>query len=308
MSRRKSRGRTISGILLLDKPAGITSNGALQKVKALFGAAKAGHTGSLDPLATGMLPICFGEATKFSQFLLDADKIYRVSARLGMATDTGDADGTVIAEHPVTVSESEVFAALADFEGESAQIPSMYSAIKHRGEPLYRLARQGIEVVREPRPIRIDYIRPEGLLDNELRFELRCSKGTYVRTLVEDLGKVLGCGAHVTMLRRLRVGPYPVDEMATLDELGALREQGGFESLDRKLLPLSTSVADWPRAELGDAAARYICQGQAVVADARPGEGKVSIYQASSGRFLGVGEILDDGRVAPSRLVTSPGH
>jgi len=308
LSRRKSRGRTISGILLLDKPAGITSNGALQKVKALFGAAKAGHTGSLDPLATGMLPICFGEATKFSQFLLDADKIYRVSARLGMATDTGDADGTVIVEHPVTVSESEVFAALADFEGESAQIPSMYSAIKHRGEPLYRLARQGIEVVREPRPIRIDYIRPEGLLDNELRFELRCSKGTYVRTLVEDLGKVLGCGAHVTMLRRLRVGPYPVDEMVTLDELGALREQGGFESLDRKLLPLSTSVADWPRAELGDTAASYLCQGQAVVADARPNEGKVSIYEASSGRFLGVGEILDDGRVAPSRLVASPGH
>ncbi len=188
MSRRKSRGRAISGILLLDKPAGITSNGALQKVKALFGAAKAGHTGSLDPLATGMLPICFGEATKFSQFLLDADKIYQVSARLGVTTDTGDADGTVLAERSVTVSEQEVFAALMDFEGESSQIPSMYSAIKYRGEPLYRLARQGVEVPREPRPIRVDYIRPEGLVGDELKFELRCSKGTYVRTLVEDLG------------------------------------------------------------------------------------------------------------------------
>lgn len=300
---KRHRGRAVSGILLLDKPAGITSNGALQTVKRLYAAAKAGHTGSLDPLATGMLPICFGEATKFSQYLLDADKSYRVTARLGVVTDTGDADGEVLGEQPVSADATSISAALMGFVGEIEQVPSMYSAIKHQGQPLYKLARQGIEVERKARCVTIHRIEVLAIDGAELSFEVSCSKGTYVRSLVEDLGARLGCGGHVTALRRLTAGPYPAERMLTLDQLGAMKESGGFPAIDEQLLPLSTAVADWPAAELGDNAAFYLLQGQAVMANSRPQAGWVTLIQASSGRFLGVGEILEDGRVAPRRLV-----
>ena len=305
--RRQNRGRDIHGILLLDKPAGVTSNGALQMVKKMFAAAKAGHTGSLDPLATGMLPICFGEATKFSQFLLDADKSYRVTAKLGVTTETGDADGEVVETRPVSVTEARLLEVVERYLGDIEQIPSMYSAIKHQGTPLYKLARQGIEVERKPRPVtihRLELLRLEG---DEMELEVDCTKGTYIRTLVEDIGADLGCGAHVTVLRRLSAGPYPAERMLTLEQLGEIKDAGGFEAIDEKLLPLSTAVADWPRAELGDNAAWYIIQGQPVMADSRPRGGWVSIYQASSGEFLGVGEVLEDGRIAPRRLVKQGG-
>lgn len=300
---KRHRGRAVNGILLLDKPAGVTSNGALQTVKRMYGAAKAGHTGSLDPLATGMLPICFGEATKFSQFLLDADKSYLVTAKLGVVTDTGDADGQVLRETPVSADAATIQAALMEFVGEIEQTPSMFSAIKHNGQPLYKLARQGIEVERKVRRVTIHRISVLDVRADEVDFEVACSKGTYVRSLVEDLGEKLGCGGHVQSLRRLSAGPYPAERMLTLDQLGAMKEQGGFEAIDEQLLPLSTSVADWPAVELGDNAAFYLLQGQAVMASDRPRDGWVSLYQASDKRFLGVGEILEDGRIAPRRLV-----
>lgn len=300
---KRHRGREVNGILLLDKPAGVTSNGALQVVKRMYGAAKAGHTGSLDPLATGMLPICFGEATKFSQFLLDADKSYLVTAKLGVVTNTGDADGEVLKETPVTVDAATITAALMEFVGEIEQIPSMFSAIKHNGQPLYKLARQGIEVERKVRHVTIHRIAVLDVRADELDFEVDCTKGTYVRTLVEDLGVKLGCGGHVQALRRLSAGPYPAEKMLTLDQLGTLKEQGDFAAIDEQLLSLSTSVADWRAVELSDNAAFYLQQGQAVMASDRPREGWVSLYQASDKRFLGVGEILEDGRIAPRRLV-----
>jgi tRNA pseudouridine55 synthase len=303
---KRHRGREVNGILLLDKPPGITSNGALQVVKRMFSAAKAGHTGSLDPLATGMLPICFGEATKFSQFLLDADKSYLVTGKLGVVTDSGDADGEVLRRSPVSIDAATVTAALMEFVGEIEQTPSMFSAIKHNGQPLYKLARQGIEVERKVRRVTIHRITVLDVRADEVDFEVACTKGTYVRSLVEDLGEKLGCGGHVQSLRRLSAGPYPAERMLTLDQLGALKEQGGFEAIDEQLLPLSTAVADWPAVELGDNAAHYLLQGQSVMASNRPRDGWVTLIQASTGRFLGVGEILEDGRIAPRRLVA--GH
>lgn len=305
MAKRRPRGRDLNGILLLDKVGGVSSNGALQMAKKMFAAAKAGHTGSLDPLATGMLPICFGEATKFSQFLLESDKSYRVTAKLGVTTETGDADGEVVNTAPVTASAAEIEDALMSFVGNIEQIPSMYSAIKHEGVPLYKLAREGKTVERKPRAVTIYDIRILRIEGDELEFEVDCSKGTYVRSLVEDTGEKLGCGGHVTVLRRLSAGPYPAEKMLTLEQLGNIKAEGGFEAIDELLLPLSTSVADWPRVELGDNAAYYIQQGQPVMASDRPADGWVSVYEASSGKFLGVGEVLEDGRIAPRRLVSN---
>ena len=194
MAKRRPRGRDLNGILLLDKSSGVSSNGALQMAKKMFAAAKAGHTGSLDPLATGMLPICFGEATKFSQFLLESDKSYRVTAKLGVTTETGDADGNVVNTTEVSASAAQIEAALLSFKGDIEQIPSMYSAIKHEGVPLYKLAREGITVERKPRPVTIYDLRILRIDGDELEFEVDCSKGTYVRSLVEDTGALLGCG------------------------------------------------------------------------------------------------------------------
>lgn len=303
MAKRRRRGRDVSGILLLNKEAGVSSNGALQMAKKMFAAAKAGHTGSLDPLATGILPICFGEATKFSQFLLEADKRYQVTARLGVTTETGDADGEVVASQPVTATPDQIEAALMGFLGDIEQVPSMYSAIKHEGTPLYKLAREGITVERKPRPVTIYDLRVLRIEDDELEFEVACSKGTYVRSLVEDTGAQLGCGGHVTALHRLSAGPYSGEDMLTLEQLGEIKESGSFAAIDEMLLPLASSVADLPRVELGDSAAYYLQQGQPIMTPDRPLDGWVSVYQASGSQFLGVGEVLEDGRIAPRRLV-----
>ena len=288
----------------MDKPAGISSNDVVQQAKRLYGAQKVGHTGSLDPLATGVLPLCFGEATKFSQFLLDADKKYWTRVRLGITTETADADGEVIAQADTSrITESQVAAALQTFVGEIEQIPSMYSALKHKGQPLYKLARQGIEVERAPR--RISIYSAELLQFSQASIELRvhCSKGTYIRSLAEDLGAALGCGGHVSALRRLAAGPYVEAHATTLDEL---REIGDVQDMDALLLPVSSAVGSWPAVRLHEDTAHYVRQGQPVQVAHAPTDGWVQIFElAEEDRFLGVGEILTDGRVAPRRLVAS---
>ena len=304
--RRTRSGRPVDGILLFDKPEGLSSNDALQEVKRLYGAAKAGHTGSLDPLATGVLPLCFGEATKFSQFLLNSDKGYWAELRLGVRTDSGDADGEVVEERPVpALAETDIEAALEAFRGDFEQIPSMFSAIKHQGQPLYKLARQGVEVEREPRPVTVHENRILEHGGDRLVLHIRCSKGTYVRTIAEDLGEALGCGAHVTALRRTAVGPFVIDEAHTLAELEAVRADGGHAALDDLLLPVERAVEHWPEVHLTDLTAYYLSKGQPVIVPRAPTRGWVRIHEDANGgsRFLGVGEVLDDGRIAPRRLV-----
>ncbi|WP_373820062.1 tRNA pseudouridine(55) synthase TruB, partial [Glaesserella sp.] len=224
MGRPRKKGRDVHGVFLLDKPQGVSSNDIMQKVKRLFQANKAGHTGALDPLATGMLPICLGEATKFSQFLLDADKRYLVTAKLGERTDTSDADGQIVQTRDVSVTEQEILSALDSFRGEIMQVPTMFSALKHQGKPLYEYARAGITIEREARPITIFELKFVEYQVPYLTLEVHCSKGTYIRTLVDDLGESLGCGAHVVMLRRLSVANYPMDKMITIDDLQNLSE------------------------------------------------------------------------------------
>lgn len=306
---RRFRGRDVDGILLLDKPAGITSNDALQQVKRIYAAAKAGHTGALDPLATGMLPICLGEATKFSQFLLEADKRYRVVAKLGQRTNTSDADGEVVETRPVKVTEQELAAALEPFRGQSEQIPSMYSALKYQGKPLYQYAREGIEVPRESRPITVYELTLIRFSDDEVELEVHCSKGTYIRTIVDDLGEALGCGAHVAVLRRLAVATYPTERMVTLEQLDNMlahcREQEILPrlELDPLLLPMDTAVASLVEVNMSELVAGYILHGQAVQVSGAPLEGQVRMTVGEDHRFIGVGEIDDDGKVAPKRLV-----
>ena len=303
MSRQKERGRPLNGVLLLDKPSGMSSNQALQHVKRLYRARKAGHTGSLDPLATGMLAICFGEATKLSAFLLDADKTYRLSCRLGQRTETGDAEGKVLESRAFEhITMEDVQKVIPKFRGEIEQVPPMYSALKHQGKRLYELAREGKVIERQPRAISIYRLDVIGLQGDILELEVECSKGTYVRTLAEDIGEALGCGAYITELRRLGVGPFSNAAMHTLDGLRQLAEQGE-QALDALLLPMDSSVAQWPEVTLNDDTAYYLRQGQAVIVPNAPTEGWVRIY--SSKRFLGVGEVLDDGRIAPRRMVAA---
>lgn len=310
MSSRRVKGRPVSGVLVLNKSAGMTSNAALQQAKRLFFAAKAGHTGSLDPLATGVLPLCFGEATKFSQYLLDANKRYRSTFCLGVATETGDADGAVVATADASgLERSQVEAALERFRGEIQQVPSMYSAIKHQGQPLYKLAREGKTVERKARTVQVYSIE---LLDfrpgnpAEVDVEIHCSKGTYVRTIAEDLGEVLGCGAHVSRLHRTAVGPFVIDDAVSLDELREERGEQRAEVLDHHLQPVDAALPEMPGMSLPEQSAFYFRQGQPVM-DPRVyqigSEGdKVRVF-SDAGEFLGVAEITDDGRVAPRRLV-----
>jgi tRNA pseudouridine55 synthase len=301
MGRRRPRGRNVNGILLLDKPLGITSNHALQKVKRLFHAAKAGHTGSLDPLAEGLLPICFGGATKVSAFLLDADKHYWTRVRLGVTTATQDAEGEVVAERSTEHVTEEALAQVLDrFRGEIDQIPPMYSAIKHKGERLYQLAREGKEVEREPRQVVIHNLALGKVDLPDFELEIHCSKGTYVRTLAEDIGNALDCGGHVSALRRTGVGPYTSEEMVTMERLEELAEEG-TDALDALLLPLESGLMHWPEVALNADSAFYLKQGQAVLVPNAPTEGYVRIHDLDG--FIGVGEILDDGRVAPRRLL-----
>ncbi len=305
MARRRNRGRNVNGVLLLDKPTGITSNAALQKVKRLFNANKAGHTGSLDPLASGLLPICLGEATKISGFLLSADKEYHAVCKLGVTTDSGDADGEVRETRPVGgISVAEVQEVLEGFLGQSQQTPPMHSAIKRNGQPLYKLAREGVEVAREPREITIhslDLIRLEG---DELELAVRCTKGTYIRVLAEDIGEALGCGAHVSALRRTGVGALHDQPIHTLEELQAVDAEGGPAALDALLLPMESTLPDWPQVRLSEDASFYLCQGQPVFVPQLKDRGWVRLY-AGNERFLGLGTVLDDGRVAPKRLLSN---
>jgi len=305
MGRRRRYGRNVSGILLLDKPRGMTSNDALQRVKRLYKAAKAGHTGSLDPLATGLLPVCLGGATKFSSFLLDADKRYRVRVRLGITTTTADAEGDVIrTESADGVREQDLQAALKRFLGPIEQLPPMYSAVKHKGERLYKLARRGIEVERTPRVVSIIRLELRGFDPPELELDVHCSKGTYVRTLAADLGEALGCGGHVTALRRTGVGPYVESEIGfvNLEEVERQAANEDMDVLDALLLPLESALCHWPPVRLSEDAAFYLRQGQAVLVPQAPTQGLVRLYDPSQ-KFIGVGCILDDGKVQPKRLL-----
>ena len=309
---KRRKGRPINGVILLDKPYEMSSNSALQKVKRIFFAQKAGHTGALDPLATGMLPICLGEGTKFSQFLLDTDKTYQVTAKLGVRTTTSDADGDVVSEKPVDISDDQLANALDTFRGTTQQVPSMYSALKHKGQPLYKYAREGIEVPRESRDItvfRLDLLRFEG---DEVDLDIHVSKGTYIRTIVDDLGELLGCGAHVANLRRSAVGNYPTDKMVTLEQLEALVEQANEQEvspsalLDPLLLPMTTACDGIPAIFIDDMSANFLRHGNPVQASNAPNEGLVQVFVGENideGEFIGVGHINDDGLVAPKRIV-----
>lgn len=298
----QQKRQAVNGLLLLDKPKGLTSNDALQRIKRLYKANKAGHTGSLDPLASGMLPLCLGEATKFSRFLLQADKTYEVTAQLGAATTTGDAEGEVIETVSMTpLSQSQVEAVLQQFIGTVEQIPSMYSAIKYQGEPLYKWARRGIEVPRTPREVTIYNLKLLDLTESQFKLYIHCSKGTYIRTLVEDIAKALNNLAYVAELRRLSVGHFVENEMVPLKTLQSIGESEGQSGLMRYLLPMSYIVKGWEQVEVSPAAAYYLQQGQPVILPYAPPRGWVSLIM-KDGRFLGVGEILDDGRVAPRRL------
>lgn len=309
MSRPRRRGRDVHGVFLLDKHQGASSNDVLQKVKRLFNANKAGHTGALDPLATGMLPICLGEATKFSRYLLDSDKRYRVIARLGQRTDTSDADGNIVETRPMTFSQVELDVALESFRGETLQVPTMFSALKYQGRKLYEYAREGITVPREARPITVfelQFIRWQG---DELELEIHVSKGTYIRTIIDDLGEKLGCGAHVIMLRRLQVARYPIARMMTLEQLQALAAQVNaaetpdYAPLDALLLPMDSPAEDFPAVNLPTPVAAWFKQGMPVQAENAPASGLVRVTEGDEQKFIGMAEIADDGRVAPRRLV-----
>ena len=307
--RKKANRRKINGVLVLDKPVGITSNAALQITKRLFEAAKAGHTGSLDPLATGVLPLCFGEATKFSQYLLDADKRYLATFKLGVATNTGDAEGEIVTTAEVPALElNELEKVLDQFRGKIQQTPSMFSALKVNGQPLYKLARQGIEVERKSREVTILRYDILELAGDLLKVDIECTKGTYVRTLAEDLGEALGCGAHVTELRRIKSGPYEEARSISIAALEQMKEEDGLAALDALLLPVESSIENWPAINLTELTAAYFKQGQAVQVANAPATGWVRIFsevESNNPVFLGVGEILEDGKVAPRRLVVS---
>jgi len=285
-------------VLLLDKPPGMTSNAALQKVRWLFNAAKAGHTGTLDPLATGLLPLCFGEATKFAGELLDADKTYLATVRLGIVTDTADAEGRVLVEQPVTVGEADVRALLPRFTGEIDQVPPMHSALKRDGVPLYELARQGVEVERAPRRVTIHALELLGWHGDRFELRVSCSKGTYVRTLAADLGAALGCGAHLAALRRTGVGGLDIAQAATPAQIEALPAA----ERDRLLQPADALLADLPVAALSATEANRLLHGQPVRWSGAPGE-RSRLYGPQG--FIGLGECAADGWLQPKRLVAT---
>ena len=310
MGRRRKSGRSVNGVLLLNKPIGTTSNKVLQKVRWIFDANRAGHTGALDPLASGVLPICFGESTKFSQYLLDSDKYYRSTYTLGISTATGDSEGEIISQQDASkITRQQVEDKIKDFLGEINQVPSMYSALKHNGQPLYKLARQGIEIDRPARQITIfDYqiIDFRSGTYPEVDVEVHCSKGTYIRTLAEDLGKVLGCGAHVSALHRFKEGPYDETQTVTLDELEKLKDQGSLEQLDQLLKPVDTPVSGYPAVEFDKITAGYFQLGQAISANKvfrQAQEGAIVRVFREGGVFLGIGTVTEVGKIAPKRLI-----
>lgn len=295
---RARRGDPVDGVLLLDKPSGITSNLALQKARRLLGAAKAGHTGTLDPLASGLLPLTFGEATKFSADLLDADKSYEAVLRLGARTATADAEGEVIETRPVDVSSDRFVMALKQFVGSIDQVPPMYSALKRDGRALYEYAREGVELERLPRTVRIHRLALLQWHADQPAVAVDCSKGTYVRVLAEDIGAALGCGAHLSALRRTRVGSLDLDNALTLAQL----EQMDMAQRRASLLPVDALIAAVPRIDLGDAQARRFCHGTAVDAAGPPG--RCRVYGPDE-RLLGVAELNEHGVLSPRRLLAT---
>jgi tRNA pseudouridine55 synthase len=296
-----SRSEPVDGLLLLNKPAGLSSNQALQQVKRLLRAKKAGHTGSLDPAATGMLPLCFGEATKVCAYLLDADKTYRVTAKLGTATDSGDATGNETAQAEVpALSHEEWNEVLQGFQGDSLQVPPMYSALKKDGKRLYELARKGEVVEREPRPIRIDEIELLEAAGTRLVFRVRCSKGTYIRSLVEDIAKTAGTVGHTARLHRENVGDFRAEDMLDMKGAEAAAAEGP-EPLRAQLLPPDRALARMPEYGLENALAEKFCGGQAVPGSESGQSGLARVY-GENREFLGVGELSGDGMIAPRRV------
>lgn len=324
---RKRKGRALHGVLLLDKPQGLTSNAALQKVRRAYQAQKAGHTGALDPLATGVLPICLGEATKFSKFLLDADKGYHTTAQLGEIRDSGDSDGELVETREVPVMDAEhVEAALEAFRGDILQVPSMYSALKHQGRPLYEWARKGVTVERPARPVTIHRLTLDAVRPNQLDLSVECSKGTYIRSLVEDLGLALGCGAHVCMLRRFKAGHFRLNGCSTLAEIESQADSGeaGLAKLDARLLSVDQLLPDLPRVCLKSEHSRSILHGQAVRIAGLEMSGLVRIYvnapelaensalqqgmgsvlsEEGAAIFAGVARVDDEGIIQPHRMI-----
>ena len=301
---RRGKGRNVNGIILLDKAKGESSNYALQRIKRLFHAKKAGHTGSLDPLATGVLPLCLGEATKISQFLLDSDKRYMAKVKLGERTDSGDSEGVVIdVQRRIDVDYDALVQTLTKFEGEIKQLPPMYSALKHHGVPLYKLARKGISIKRKVRAVTIHKIGLMNFDNNIAEIDVTCSKGTYIRTLADDLGQELGCGAHVIELRRLQAGVFSIDQCRGSNELEKIKESFGLSGLDKVIVPMERAVEKLPEVVLASETARDIRNGQAVSFHELPKSGLVRLYEKEN--FIGIGIVNADGEVAPKRLVAA---
>ena len=308
---RRRKGRAVSGILVLDKPLERSSNSAMIVARAIYKAVKAGHTGALDPLASGVLPICFGEATKFSQYLLDADKVYRTTVIVGERRSTGDAEGEIIAEADASALTREaVEAVLSQFRGDILQVPPMHSALKRDGKPLYELARRGLEVEREARPVTISRLELESFVPGqraEVSLLVHCSKGTYIRSLAEDIGEALGLGGYVAALRRLQAGPFEESQALSFEQLQPLRDREAFDELDTLLLPLDSALQHIPAVSLSDTTADFLVQGQAVFVPKLPEGPLLRLYRGGDAQpqFMGIGEILDDGRVTPRRLLAN---
>lgn len=294
----KRTKRAINGVLLLDKPLGFSSNQAVQKVKWLFSAAKAGHTGTLDPLATGLLPICLGEATKFAQYVTDADKTYLATLKLGVTTNTGDAEGEVLVTKSVNITRAQFESACAKFIGEISQTPPMYSALKHEGKALYEYARAGVDIERKARLVTIQHITVEAFEADVATITVTCSKGTYIRTLAEDIGALLDCGAHLIGLRRTETAGYVLKQSITVEQLEALT----VEARDALLLPVDSAIESLPKIILNADSSHYLAQGQAVWQSGKTPEGDLRLYSQNN-QFLGLGFLQDDGKIAPKRLI-----
>ena len=305
MTPSRSQGVDLDGVVVFDKPSGESSNASVQYVKRQFRARKVGHTGSLDPLATGVLPLCLGEATKFSRFLLNAEKRYEAELQFGVSTDSGDADGRVTATRSVEgLTEAGIDRALDRFRGELEQYPPMFSAVKYHGTPLYKLARRGIEIERKPRKITVFSNELKSFSKDTATLSIHCTKGTYVRCIADELGEMLGCGAHVTALRRTMVGPFETEDLVTKKDIEEARNK---ESMKNLIRPISSILRDWPEVVLGSVTAFHVKNGRPVIVPHAPTSGWVRLSERTdktAAVFLGVGEILDDGRVAPRRLMT----
>ncbi len=302
MAQFKRVKRNINGVLLLDKPIGFSSNQALQKVKCLFQAAKAGHTGTLDPLATGLLPICLGEATKFAQYVTDADKTYIATVKFGATTTTGDAEGEVIATSNVNFTRQQLETACQSFIGEISQVPPMYSALKFEGKALYEYAREGVDIARQSRLVMISNITITQFDQEVAVITVKCSKGTYIRTLAEEIGNTLGSGAHLIGLRRIETAGYELADAMTIEQLEQKIKDTPIEALHSLLLPIDSAIAYLPAVTLNVDAAHYLMQGQAVWLSGKIPDGEIRLFDENS-RFLGLGFLQEDGKIAPKRLM-----